>query len=173
MEEEIYLIDNSDSASNVLNQISGRICRRDFWKTMLKCLLLALCGAFLTTIIVFVSPIYGILAQFIVMTTIRYFMCAAACKRFHDFSFSVAIPLTLFLPEVVLTLVGIWVFFISPYDASDFLNPSIAVGLLNTALWLFVAGIVPPTKGMNKYGSNPLRDFDEQVQEYSQHRASC
>lgn len=173
MEEEIYLIDNSDSASNVLNQISGRICRRDFWKTMLKCLLLALCGAFMTAIMIFVSPIYGLLAQLIVVTTIRYFMCAAACKRFHDFSFSVAIPLTLFLLEVVLSLVGTWESIVSPYEISDFLIPSLAVGLLNTALWLFVAGIVPPTKGMNKYGSNPLRDFDEQVQEYSQHRASC
>ena len=172
MEEEIYLIDNSDSASNVLNQISGRISRRDFWKTMLKCLLLIFCGAFLTTIMVFVSPIYGLLVQIIVLSTIRYFMCAAACKRFHDFSFSVAIPLTLFLLELVLSLMGLWESIVSPYAVSDFLLPSVAVGILNTSLWLFVAGTVPPTKGMNKYGSNPLRDFDEQVREYEQQSAN-
>lgn len=172
MEEEIYLIDNSDSASNVLNQISGRISRRDFWKTMLKCLLLIFCGAFLTTIMVFVSPIYGLLVQIIVLTTIRYFMCAAACKRFHDFSFSVAIPLTLFLLELVLSLMGLWESIVSPYEVSDFLLPSVVVGILNTSLWLFVAGTVPPTKGMNKYGSNPLRDFDEQVREYEQQSAN-
>lgn len=165
-------IDNSFSTSNEITPITGRISRRNFWRVMLKCLLLWLGTYFCGWIMGYESPIYTILIGVIVLTAIRYFMCAAACRRFHDFNFSAVLPLSLFLLEVVLSLMSIWEIIVSPFRASDFLMPSVVVTLLNTSLWLFVAGTVPPTKGMNKYGSNPLRDFDEQVREYEQQSAN-
>ena len=170
MNEEIYFIDNSDSASNQMFSFEGRICRKDFWKTILKVLGIGFLFSLVFVPCGFASPVLAAIFLFILISITSLIICAATSKRFHDIGYSAAIPVTsalinyiLFFTLFVLEMLGM--VRSSLYEMLSVI--SLVAGGINMCIIYIVGGIIRGNKGMNIYGSNPVRDYDEQLREYN------
>lgn len=168
MYDEIDFIDNSNSASNRLFSFEGRICRKDFWKSVLKAILIGLIASLVIGPCLFIWPAFGSILRMILMAFTTVIICAAASKRFHDLGYSAAIPVTVSAASYVLS--GIFTILeISGYKfvVESMSSVSFVILPINIVVIYIVAGCLRGNEGMNQYGSNPLRDFDEQLREYN------
>lgn len=168
MEEEIAFIDNSDPENNMFYQITGRISHRDLWKYLRMYFGYIGIAYYYFHKRSYGPPAVSVLLLVLPILFIRYFMCAAFSKRFHDIDRSAALPLSLYGLEVFLWMVYLYVYFLGSDICLFFFVAGLVVTVGGTLLQLGISYFQPSVPGLNRYGSNPQRDFEEQVREYEQ-----
>ena len=167
MYDENDFIDNSNSASNRLFSFEGRICRKDFWKSVLKAILIGLIACVVIAPCWLNWPTFGSILHLVVTAFTTVIICAAASKRFHDLGYSAAIPVTVSAISYVLSCFTAILQISGSVTTKPLEFISYVVLVINIVVIYIVAGCLRGNEGMNQYGSNPLRDFDEQLREYN------